>query len=64
MCNVPDYGTEDVADHALAMILALERRLLSYNRESYVEMRRNAAEEAHRVLTGNRPLNCVNGQYL
>lgn len=28
VCNVPDYGTEEVADHALLMLLALARRLL------------------------------------
>lgn len=27
VCNVPDYGTEDVADHALMMLLAIARRL-------------------------------------
>jgi C-terminal binding protein len=27
VCNVPDYGTEDVADHALMMLLAVARRL-------------------------------------
>ncbi len=28
VCNVPDYGTEEVADHALMMLLAGARRLL------------------------------------
>jgi phosphoglycerate dehydrogenase-like enzyme len=28
VCNVPDYGTEEVADHALMFLLAMSRRLL------------------------------------
>ncbi len=28
VCHVPDYGTEEVADHALLLLLALARRLL------------------------------------
>jgi phosphoglycerate dehydrogenase-like enzyme len=28
ICNVPDYGTEEVADHAIMFLLALVRRLL------------------------------------
>jgi C-terminal binding protein len=36
VCNVPDYGTEEVADHALAMLLALVRHLP----ESDASMRR------------------------
>jgi D-3-phosphoglycerate dehydrogenase / 2-oxoglutarate reductase len=32
VCNVPDYGTEEVANHALALCFALHRRLLTYDR--------------------------------
>jgi phosphoglycerate dehydrogenase-like enzyme len=28
VCNVPDYGTEEVADHALMMLLAIARRFI------------------------------------
>lgn len=34
VCNVPDYGTEDVADHTLAMLLSLMRGLSAYDSSS------------------------------
>jgi phosphoglycerate dehydrogenase-like enzyme len=32
LCNTPDYGTEEVADAACAMILALQRKTVAYDR--------------------------------
>jgi phosphoglycerate dehydrogenase-like enzyme len=32
VCNVPDYGTEEVADHALLLLLAVARRLVPAQR--------------------------------
>jgi len=31
VCNVPDYGVTDVADHAMALLLALARGLFAYD---------------------------------
>jgi D-3-phosphoglycerate dehydrogenase / 2-oxoglutarate reductase len=32
VCYVPDYGTEDVANHAIALLFAIHRHLLQYHR--------------------------------
>lgn len=34
LCNVPDYGTEEVADHAIALALALCRQLFALDQEA------------------------------
>src|SRR5205814_7355683 len=34
LCNVPDYGTEEVADHAIALAMALCRQLFPLDAEA------------------------------
>jgi D-3-phosphoglycerate dehydrogenase len=50
VCYVPDYGTEDVANHAIALLFAVHRHLLQYHRS--VEQGRwdfNVAGTIHRL---------------
>jgi phosphoglycerate dehydrogenase-like enzyme len=34
VCNVPDYGTEEVADHSITLALALLRNILHYSEQT------------------------------
>ena len=44
VCNVPDYGTEEVADHTMGMLLSLLRGLPEYTRRV---QQRNYSRENH-----------------
>lgn len=50
VCNVPDYGTEEVADHALALTLALCRQLFPLDAEAKrLGWQINVADKMHRL---------------
>ncbi len=34
VCNVPDYGTEEVADHAIALAMTLHRRIIPLHQDA------------------------------
>jgi phosphoglycerate dehydrogenase-like enzyme len=52
VCNVPDYGTEEVADHALALTLALYRQLFPLDAEAkQLGWKINVAPKMRRLRT-------------
>lgn len=53
VCNVPDYGTEDVSDHALALALSLARGVAALDR---------AMRRGDYSLTAARPLHRLSGR--
>lgn len=46
LCNTPDYGTTEVADHALALILALRRGVAAYDAALRADLARGWTYEA------------------
>ena len=52
VCNVPDYGTEEVADHAIALALALCRQLFPLDAEAKrLGWKIQVAPKMHRLRT-------------
>jgi phosphoglycerate dehydrogenase-like enzyme len=52
VCNVPDYGTEEVADHAMALTLALYRQLFPLDAEAkQLGWKINVAPKMRRLRT-------------
>lgn len=52
VCNVPDYGTEEVADHAIALALALCRQLFPLDAEAKrLGWKIQVAPKMHRLST-------------
>lgn len=41
VCNVPDYGTNDVADHAMALLLSAVRSIPMYNNALHNDIQNN-----------------------
>jgi len=58
LCNTPDYGTEEVADTACAMILAVQRKIVAYDRacRAYTE-----GWQEHRLVPHPRTSDCTLG---
>lgn len=56
VCYVPDYGTNEVADHAVALLFAAHRRLMIYHRsivENNIWNHEIAGKDLHSLKTRN-----------
>jgi phosphoglycerate dehydrogenase-like enzyme len=58
VCNVPDYGTTDVADHAIAMMLTLARGTACYNAVLRAELAAGWRFDAPPTVRRLRGLTC------
>ncbi|MDH4072560.1 MAG: C-terminal binding protein [Gammaproteobacteria bacterium] len=54
VCAIPEYCTDEVADHVMLMILALSRRLLNYHEQ--IQIHRSWQFETHRGVAVLRDL--------
>lgn len=57
VCNVPDYGTNDVADHTMALLLAAARSIPDYNTALHNDVKNSwipaIGGEIHRLTGAN-----------
>ncbi len=54
MCNIPDYGTEEVADHALCLLLSLYRRVPQITEAMSKHATAHGSEGVRNVAKGTR----------
>lgn len=54
VCNVPDYGTEEVADHAMCLLLSLYRRVPQITRALALHSSAHGSEGVRDVAKGTR----------
>lgn len=54
VCNIPDYGTEEVADHALTLLLSLYRRVPQITAALAADAAAHGSEGVRDVARGTR----------
>jgi lactate dehydrogenase-like 2-hydroxyacid dehydrogenase len=48
VCNVPDYGTREVADHAIALMMTLAKSIAYHDQELHADLKGNWRPARHR----------------